>query len=135
MNKGILCVIDFSDSSKDVLRWAVTLTQELGCTLSILYTYRFLKPYDHNEEAGEMKRKIETEAAKKFSQLESELLVGKGITYNFKIEVGFIADRAKNHIKKNGADLLVLGKKMDSINKQSFDELMADLQMPLVIIP
>src|SRR5215475_4968426 len=135
MNKGILCVIDFSNSSRDALRWAIMLTQELGCTLTILYTYRFLASSRHGGEAIEMKRKIEEDAEKKFKYLESELLIGKGIAYNFKIEVGFIADRAKNHLKKNGADLLVVGKAMDTANKQSIDELVADLQMPLVIIP
>ncbi|GHN00298.1 hypothetical protein WSM22_17870 [Cytophagales bacterium WSM2-2] len=135
MKKGILCIIDFSDASKEVLKWAVTLTQELGCTLTILYTYRFLKPYSKDGEVVEMKRKIEKEAAEKFSKLESELLVGKGISYSFKVEVGFIADRVNNHARKNGADFLVVGQKMDSVNKQSLDELVADVQIPLVIVP
>jgi nucleotide-binding universal stress UspA family protein len=133
MRKGILCVIDFSDSSKVALSWAVQLSQELDTHLSILYTYRFLQPY--SGEAIEMKRKMEAEAMQKFAALEKELLVGKGISYSFKIEVGFIADRARDHAKKTGADLLVVGNKMNSANKQSFDELVADIQMPLVIVP
>jgi nucleotide-binding universal stress UspA family protein len=133
MKKGILCVIDFSDSSKEALRWAIRLAQELDCNLTILYTYRFLQPY--NGEAIEMKKKIEDDATKKFSTLEKELLIGSDVPYNFKMEVGFIADRAKDHVRRNGADFLVVGNKMSSINKQSFDELVADIQMPLVIVP
>jgi nucleotide-binding universal stress UspA family protein len=133
MKKGILCVVDFSESSRHALGWAVGLAQELDCNLTILYTYRFLSPY--SGEVTEMKKKIEEEAERKFSALEKELLIGKGISYNFRMEVGFIADRAKDHVKKNGTDLLVVGKKMESIGKQSLDELVAELQMPLVIVP
>ena len=82
-----------------------------------------------------MKKKIVDEALKNFSDLEKELLIGKGVSYEFKTEVGFVADRAKDHVKKNGVDLLVVGQKMSTSNKQSFDELVADLQMPLVIVP
>jgi hypothetical protein len=46
-----------------------------------------------------------------------------------------VANRAKDHVKRNGVDLLVVGQKMSASNKQSFDELVADLQMPLVIVP
>jgi nucleotide-binding universal stress UspA family protein len=133
MKKGILCVIDFSDSSKEALRWSIRLAQEVNAHLTVLYTYRFLQPY--NGEALEMKRRIEEEAANKFAQLEKEILLGKGIDYSVKTEIGFIADRAKDHAKRNGADLLVVGNKLSSANKQSFDELVADIQMPLVIVP
>ncbi|MBI1766986.1 MAG: universal stress protein [Bacteroidetes bacterium] len=133
MKKGILCAIDFSASSKEALRWSINLAQKLNHHLTVLYTYRLLQPY--NGEVVEMKRKIEDEALKKFSTLEKELLIDQGVSYDFKAEVGFVADRAKDHFKKNGVDLLVVGKKMNAINKQSFDELIVDLQMPLVIVP
>jgi len=133
MKKGILCAVDFSVSSKEALRWSIDLARKLNHHLTVLYTYRLLRPY--NGEVVEMKKKIEDEAFKNFSALERELLIGQGVSYDFKTEIGFVADRAKDHFKKNGVDLLVIGKKMNTINKQSFDELIADLQMPLVIIP
>src|SRR5690242_3681315 len=117
MKKGILCVVDFSDSSKEALRWAIQLAQELNTHLTVLYTYRFLQPF--SGEALEMKKEIEDDAAKKFAQLEKEMLLNKGVSYSVKTEVGFIADRAKDHAKKNGADLLVVGNKLNSSNKQS----------------
>ena len=133
MKKGILCVIDFSDSSKEALRWSIQLAQELHTHLTVLYTYRFLQPY--SGEALEMKREIEEDATKKFAELEKEMLLGKGVKYSVKTEVGFIADRAKAHAKRNGADMLVVGNKLGATYKQSLDELAADIQMPLVIVP
>jgi nucleotide-binding universal stress UspA family protein len=133
MKKGILCAIDFSASSKEALRWSIDLARKLNHHITVLYVYRLLQPY--NGEVIEAKKKIEAEAIKNFSTLEKELLTGRGISYDFKTEIGFVADRAKDHVKKNGVELLVVGKKMSTINKQSFDELIADLQMPLVIVP
>jgi len=133
MKKGILCAIDFSEASKQTLRWAVELAKRLDDHLTIIYTYRLLHPY--NGEATELKKKIEEDAIKNFALLEKEQLIGKGVMYDFKTEIGFVADRAKDHVKRNGAGLLVVGKKMNSTNKQSFDELVAELQMPLVIVP
>lgn len=133
MKKGILCAIDFSTSSKEALRWSIELAKKLNHHLTILYIYRLLRPY--HGDVVDMKRKIEDEALKNFSELEKELLLNQGVSYDFKTEVGFVADRAKDHVKKNGVDLLVVGQKMNSSNKQSFDELVADLQMPLVIVP
>jgi nucleotide-binding universal stress UspA family protein len=133
MKKGILCAIDFSDSSKAALRWSIDIARELNHHLTVLYTYRLLRPY--HGEVIDMKRKIEDEALKHFADLEKELLIDQGVSYDFKTEVGFVADRAKDHIKNSGVKLLVVGQKMSSSNKQSFDELVADLQMPLVIVP
>jgi nucleotide-binding universal stress UspA family protein len=133
MKKGILCVVDFSDSSREALRWSIQLAQELNTHLTVLYTYRLLQPY--SGDALEMKRKIEEEASKKLQELEKEILLNAGVSYSLKTEVGFIADRAKDHAKKNGADLLVVGNKLSSANKQSFDDLVADIKMPLVIVP
>jgi nucleotide-binding universal stress UspA family protein len=133
MKKRILCAIDFSASSKQALLWSIDLAKKLNQPLTVLYIYRFLRPY--NGEVVDMKKKIEDEALKNFSELEKELLIGQGVSYDFKTEVGFVADRAKDHVKKNGVDLLVVGQKMSTSNKQSFDELVADLQMPLVIVP
>jgi nucleotide-binding universal stress UspA family protein len=133
MTKGILCSIDFSESSKEALRWSVSLAKLLNSNLTILHTYRLLN--SHNGEVVELKKKIEENAIKNFALLEKELLAGEGIQYNFKVEVGFVSNRVKDYAKKNGVSFLVMGNKMNSNNKESFDELAQNVHVPLVIIP
>jgi hypothetical protein len=53
----------------------------------------------------------------------------------FKIEIGFVDDRIEEHTKNNKISFLVMGKNMSIRNKESFDELVENLQAPLVIVP
>jgi len=82
-----------------------------------------------------MKKIIEDEATRNFGALESELLAGTGIDYEFKPEVGFVADRVEEHAKKKGIGFLVMGKSMRDGSKESFDDLVENLRVPLVIVP
>jgi nucleotide-binding universal stress UspA family protein len=130
--KKILCTIDFSDSSRQALKYSVKLAKESGSTLTILYAYRLFKS---NGEAVAMKKKIEADAAANFALLENELLAGSGISYEFRIEVGFVDDRIEEHARKNNLSFLVMGKSMSSGTKETFNELVSHLQIPLVIVP
>jgi nucleotide-binding universal stress UspA family protein len=133
MNKGILCNVDFSESSKEALKWAVDLAVLLKTHLTILYTYRLVN--SHNGEAVTMKRQIEENALRNFALLEKEFLVGNSITYEFKIEVGFVSNRIDDYARKNSISMMVIGSKMNSDNKESFDELAGSIHVPLVIVP
>lgn len=133
MNNSILCTIDFSDSSKDVLKYAVGLSRQLKNHLTVLFTYRLLN--SQNEEAVDVRKKIEENAKNNFSVLEKDVLVDSGVSYDFKIEVGFVSNRVREYAKKNTVSFLVMGKKMNSGSKESFDELAENLQVPLVIVP
>jgi hypothetical protein len=88
-----------------------------------------------NGEAVEIRKKIEEEARQNFAVLEKEVLAGSGVSYDFKVEVGFVSIRVKEYAKKNGVSFLVMGKKMNGTSKESFDELAANIQVPLVIVP
>lgn len=132
MTKGILCTIDFSPSSKEVLKWSVKLAKKLGSHLTILHAYRLFKL---NGETVAFKRKMEEEAATNFKVLETELLKNSKISYDFKTEVGFVDDRIEEHLKTNPISFLVMGKDMTIKNREAFDELMDHLKIPLVIVP
>jgi Universal stress protein family len=132
MTHGILCTIDFTESSLETLKWSVRLCKKLKCRLTVLYTYRLFK---QNGEAIPLKKQIEEEAIKNFALLEKEVLVGEGVSYDFKIEVGFIDDRIEEHAKKNKLSFLVMNKEMSLRNKEAFDDLLKQLQIPLVIVP
>lgn len=132
MTDEILCAIDFSESSTEALKWSICLAKKLGSHMTILFTYRLFK---QSGDVVQMKKKIEDEAAKNFSIVEKKLLVGTGVSYTFKAEVGFVADRVEEHAKKNNISFLVMGKSLTTENKETFDELVAQLHVPLVIVP
>jgi nucleotide-binding universal stress UspA family protein len=133
MNKEIICTIDFSDSSREALKWSVSLAALLKSHLTILYTYRLLN--SHNGEAVQAKKKIEENAFLKFAELKKDVLEGHDIAYDFRVEVGFVSNRIRHYANLNGVSFLVMGNTMNSTNKESFDELAQSLQVPLVIIP
>src|SRR6187549_247490 len=97
MNNSILCTIDFSDSSKDVLKYAVALSKQLKNNLTVLFTYRLMN--FHNGEAFDVRKKIEENAKHSFSILEKEVLADSGVSYDFKIEVGFVSNRVREYAK------------------------------------
>lgn len=132
MKDSILCAIDLTDSSRDALRWAVTLAKKLKSPLTILHAYRLTKP--QKEEAVEMKKDIEIEATKKFGLLEKEFLAGQGVTYEFKSEVGFVSDRVKDHLKRNSISFVVLAKG-NPPNKESYEALMDSSKVPVIVVP
>jgi len=128
----ILCTIDFSDSSRDTLRWATMLAKLFKAHLTILYTFRLIKtPFD---EAVGFKKKMETEAAENFTQYEKEILEGSGVSYEFKTEVGFVVHRIEELIKKQAIDFLIVDKRIPG-NKEAFDELISNLNIPIVLVP
>jgi hypothetical protein len=75
------------------------------------------------------------EGLRKFKAVEKEFLEGSGISYDFKVEVGFVDDRIEEHMKINKISFLVMAKNMSVRNRESFDELVENLRAPLVIVP
>jgi hypothetical protein len=134
MSLSILCVIDFSDSSKKVLQWAAENAGTYQLHLTVLYSYR-LNHVKHGENITAVRRKIEDDANKNFKILENDVLLNRQISYDFKTEVGFISDRVEEHSKKHPINFLVIDKNIRTSNKESFDDLMENTQVPLVIIP
>ena len=133
MTKSILCTTDFSEASKRALAWAVNFSKEEGSDLTILYTYRLTK--NVADELVQWKKKVEEEANKKFIAFETEYLKDIGIKYEFKIEVGFAADRIEDHAKKNHLRFIVMDRTMCTRNKETFDDLIENINVPVVIIP
>ena len=133
MTKGILCTIDFSEASNDALKWAIGFSRELDLGITILYTYRL--PVNTQDDIVAWKRKMEELAQQKFAKLEKELLLESGVKYEFKIEVGFMVDRVKDHTRKNLIRFLIMSKNMFTKSKEAFDDLIEYIKVPLVVIP
>lgn len=132
MANGVLCVTDFTDASKDAVKWAATFSKNLKCHLTILYAYRIFK---QGVDTINLRKLSEIEASKKFKILEKEILAEKGISYDFKAEIGFINSRIEDHLMKNKISCLVVDQEISNKNKESFDELITTHKVPLVIVP
>jgi nucleotide-binding universal stress UspA family protein len=129
----ILCAVDFSESSLHALRWAASLARQFDEHLTILYTYRLIKP-THGH-ALEMKRKIEEDSLQHFQLLEKEYLTDPLLSYDFQMEIGFMADRITDQLRHNHISFLVMDKSMHVVNKEMFDDLVGRLAIPLVLVP
>lgn len=133
MTNTILVTIDLSDTSKGVLNYAIDLSKEQKNHITVLYAYRLTN--FHDGEMVNVKRTIEDNAARKFAVLEREVLAKSGVSYDFKSEVGFVSSRVNEFARKNSVSFLVMGKHMNESTKESFDELAANLNVPLIVVP
>lgn len=134
MKDTILCVIDFSDSARKTLQWAISSAFKSRAHLTILYPYR-LKKIQNGESVIEMRKKIEQEAQLRFKKLENDLLPDGQISYEFKSEVGFLADRVEEHSKHHRVNFLVVNRELRTSHRESFDDLVENTRIPVVIIP
>lgn len=130
---SILCTIDLSDSSKPAIRWAVSMAQQLKMHLTILYTYRLLQY--RNGEVLQLKRKMEDEARQQFLILEKDLLMGRGVSYDFKTEIGFVTDRIEDHARKNSLSFLVMNKNINESSNETISNLMEHIHVPVLLVP
>jgi len=132
--KSILCVIDFSESSIQALRWSVELSQRFEAHLHVMYPYRLIEP-KAGEEIIQYKKDTEEVANKRFEMIEKDHLVGKGISFDFKPEVGFLSDRIDARIRKHSLMMMVISKNVSLVNKENFNELLDKIKIPLVLVP
>jgi len=133
MPKSILCAIDFSESSLNALKWAAELSAKFNTHLTVLYPYRLLQAT--KEDVIDVKKKNEELAARKFAALENDYLNGKVVSFDFTAEVGFLADRIEDHLRKNSILMMVIGKNMNSSSTENLDDLISHVKVPVVVIP
>ncbi len=131
---SILCIIDFSESSTQALIWAAGMAAHLSAHLIIVHPHR-LNQLVKNEDRVLAKKKMDIEATKNFEQVAKNLFKNSSVSYDFQSEIGFIQDRVQEYIRKNNILLVAMGKKLMTANKETVDELMEQIDVPLVIIP
>ncbi|CAN5310727.1 hypothetical protein BH09BAC3_BH09BAC3_10940 [soil metagenome] len=129
----ILCIVDFSQSSNDTLNWAISIARKLRGHLCILFVYRLVP--SRSGELIHWKKTIEEEAQLKFLAIEQIELSKSGLSYEFKIEIGFIADRIENFASKNDLVFIVMDKNAYVDSTESFDDLMKLMKVPLLLCP
>lgn len=130
----VLCVIDFSESSKEALKSAIFLADQYKTPLTVLYPYR-LTQVDINGDMSSTRRSMDQAANESFKKISESLLLNSAVHWQFRPEVGFFNDRIRAHSKKNKVGMLIVSKRLVTINRENFMELIDQLQVPLMIIP
>jgi len=131
---SILSIIDFSESSKEVLKWAVCMAEKLNVHLTILHPYR-LNQLDKKEDMVGVKKKLDLDAAKNFELLTHGLFKNQKVSFDFRAEVGFIQDRVQDYARRNNILFLVIGFNLATGNEEILKEIVKEIEAPLVVVP
>ena len=131
---AVLVLTDFSEASKEALRWAGHLAKAHNANLKVVYPYR-LTQLNGNDNLLQVKQNIEAEAKNSFIKIADGVFTEGHQPYDFKAEVGFINDRIYSYTKKSEVLAVVMSKRMASTNRDALNELLDQLRTPLLIVP
>jgi hypothetical protein len=131
---AILCLIDFSEASRQALGWAAQEAVKQDTQLTVLYPYR-LNQLSGKEDVVSLRHGIDAEAISNFEKIAKGTLDGANVKYEFRPEVGFINDRVFAHSHRKEFAMMVISKRMAVTNKENMAELIDLIKFPLVIIP
>lgn len=131
---AILCLVDFSESSRAALEWSVREAQRQHSDITLLYPYR-LNQSHRGEDLVKFRNGIAADAITNFEKTAKKTLDEAKIHYEFKPEVGFINDRVNFHSHRRDFAMLVISKSMAMTNRESMMELIDLIKFPLVIVP
>jgi hypothetical protein len=131
---SILCVIDFSEGSREALKSAVYMAEQNKTSLTVLYPYR-LNQVENQADVSQLRKVLDSEATKNFTALTNGYLHRSGVACEFRPEVGFPQDRIYAFTRKNRIGLLILSKKLVTANRDGLTQLFDQLQIPLLIVP
>jgi hypothetical protein len=131
---SILTVIDFSESSKEVLKWAACMAEKLNVHLTILHPYR-LNQLDKKEDMVGVKKKLERDAAQNFELVAHNLFSNQKVSFDFRVEVGFIQDRIQDYARRNNILFFVIGFNLIDGNEEILKEIENEIKIPLMVVP
>lgn len=134
VGSSILCVIDFSDASKDALLAAVNIAGETKSSLTVLYPYRLNQPRNVTD-VTQWKKSIDVDATNNFNRMSINLFKDSNVLWEFKPEVGFIGDRVEAYTQKYNVGLVVMSTHLSRASSEVFLEMLDKLKCPLLIVP
>lgn len=136
--KPILCVIDLSESSANVLEVAAKMATLNKAYLIILFPYRLID-YGYKGDLGKLKAKLEQEARENFSLIKNQIASMNDLSYEFQPEIGFAGDRINSFVKKIDLDMIIISQRqantISEINGMALQHLITNSQIPFTIVP
>ncbi|HEY0656522.1 MAG TPA: universal stress protein [Chryseosolibacter sp.] len=136
--RPILCVIDLSETSLQVLEVAAKMAYAYKSHLTILFPYRLINN-GYKGEIAKLKTTLEQEAKEKFLALKKHVPLLDQISFEFQPEIGFPADRINSFVKRNKVDCIVISQRqanlMNEVNHLTLQSLIANSKLPFTIVP
>ena len=129
---SLLYVTDFSESSLHALPWAISESLKHGLHFSVLYPYR-LDQLKRKDNVVQSKKELKAGAQDAFERLVAGPLRASEVSFDFRMEVGFLRDRIPENIRQHHVVMLVMGSSM--ADAESFSELITEVEVPVVIVP
>lgn len=136
--RPILCVIDLSEKSIQVLEVAARMAYAYKSHLTILFPYRLIDN-GYKGEVSKLKIKLEQEAKEKFMLMKSRVPLLGQLSWEFQPEIGFPADRVNSFVKRNKVDSVVISQRqatlMNEVNQWALQNLITNSRLPFMIVP
>ncbi len=135
--KAILCALDFTETSDQVIKVALELAAQKHTNLVVLYAYRLLQP--KNQDIAEYRKDIETRAREDFDGIVKRLHINGDVPYEFRSEIGFLSDRIEVYLKKHAVDVIVMSQSLaHNINEHkglTFEHFLDSTKIPVLVVP
>jgi hypothetical protein len=136
--RPILCVIDLTDKSVQVLEVAARMAYAYKSHLTILFPYRLIDN-GYKGEISKLKANLEQEARDKFESLSGQITLLHQLSYEFLPEIGFPADRVNSFVRRNKIDSVVISQRqaylMNEVNQMALQNLITNSKLPFTIVP
>jgi len=110
---NILVPTDFSDCSKNALKYAIRIAQELKSNLTLMHGYHIPIPSAEMTVAidPELAENYKKEVEEKLELLKEEIKELDSIPSNFKFVMAFAVEAIMHSIKHHDSDLVIMGTK------------------------
>lgn len=136
--RPILCVIDLTQASVQVLEVAARMAYAYKSHLTILFPYRLIDN-GYRGEISKLKSKLEQEAKENFSLLKDQVSLLDQLSFEFQPEIGFPADRINSFVRRNKIDSVVISQRqanlMNEVNHMALQTLITNSKLPFTIVP
>lgn len=137
--RSILCVVDLTETSVQVLEVAARMACAYKSQLTILFPYRLINNNEYRGEISKLKGKLEQEARERFQTLKAQVPVLDQVSHEFQPEIGFPADRISSFVKWNKVEAVVISQRqanlINEVDQLPFQSLIANSKLPFMIVP
>lgn len=129
--------MDFRDGEEKTLEVAAEIAGAVKAHLLVLYPYRLIG--DTQGDIPSLKRKLESDARKRFEALRDKLEGTGRLSMEFQPEIGFAVDRIMAHVRRNSIDMVVISQdatgNAGEWKSLPLTDLIAHSNVPFVVVP